>query len=132
MEVSTRLKICIVDDNSRLRAGLRRLLTREEDMAVVAEAESLAEAQKVFERGGANVYIVDLGLGKDSGFDLIRYLRNRNPEVCVVVLSWHNESAYRCRSVELGAHAYVVKSDPPTTLISTIRDVCEQRIPAIK
>lgn len=127
MEVSTRLKICIVDDNARLRAGLRRLLAREDDMTVVAEAESIAEAREVAVRGDANMFIVDLGLGKDSGFDLIRLLRNHDPQICVVVLSWHNESAYRRRSVELGAHAYVVKSDPPTSLIATLRDVCETR-----
>lgn len=125
MEVSTRLKICIVDDNSRLRAGLGRLLAREEDMTVVAEAESIAEARDVARSGKANMFIVDLGLGKDSGFDLIRLLRNHDPELFVVVLSWHNESVYRRRAAELGAHAYVVKSDPPTSLIATLRDVCE-------
>ena len=126
------MNICIVDDNPRLRAGLRRLLTRQPDMTVVAEAASIAEARDVFRSGEVNMFIVDLGLGKDSGFDLIRFLRNSDPDVCVVVLSWHNESAYRRKSVELGAHAYVVKSDPPTTLISTLRSVCETRSAAMK
>lgn len=132
MEVSTRLRICIVDDNDRLRAGLRRLLAREQDMEVVAEAESIAEAREVFKRGVANLYVVDLGLGRDSGFDLIRFLRNSDPDICVVVLSWHNESAYRRKSVEMGAHAYVVKSDPPTTLISTLRSVGKTLCAAMK
>lgn len=128
MEFLRRLNICIVDDNPRLRAGLRRLFDREEDMEVVAEAATIAEARIVFDEGRANMYVVDLGLGKDSGFDLIRQLRHRDPEICIVVLSWHNESAYRTRSVELGAQAYVVKSDPPTALISTLRGVCRPQV----
>ena len=132
MEVSSHLRICIVDDNSRLRAGLRRLLDREEDMSVIAEAESIADALSVSEDGRSNMYIVDLGLGDDSGFDLIRQLRLRVPDACLVVLSWHNEAAYRRRAMELGAHAYVAKSDPPTSLISTLRDVCEARSAAMK
>lgn len=127
MESRPRLNICLVDDNPRLREGLRRLLEREEDMDVVAEAATIADARAVFDGGKANMYVVDLGLGKDSGFDLIRQMKRRDPEICIVVLSWHNETAYRRRSIELGAHAYVVKSDPPTVLISTLRNVFQSQ-----
>lgn len=128
MELQTRLRICIVDDNPRLRFGLKRLLSREEDMTVIAEAESVADARKVFESGKANMFVVDLSLGSESGFDLIRYLKQRDPAVCVVVLSWHNESAYRERSIELGAQAYVVKSESPVALIAKLRGVCKEPV----
>lgn len=128
MEFRPRLNICLVDDNPRLKEGLRRLIDREEDMEVVAEAATIAEARVVYEEGRANMYVVDLGLGKDSGFDLIRQLKHHDPEICIVVLSWHTETAYRRRSIELGAHAYVTKSDPPTVLISTLRGVCQSQV----
>ncbi|NNF03502.1 MAG: response regulator transcription factor [Rhodothermales bacterium] len=132
MEVSTRLRICLVDDNPRLRAGLRRLLSKESDMTVVAEAGSIAEARDVMRRAVANMFVVDLGLGDESGFDLIRLLRNHDPRLPVVVLSWHSESVYRMRSLELGANAYVVKSDPPTALVATLREVCATRSATMK
>jgi DNA-binding NarL/FixJ family response regulator len=127
MDTTSPLRICIVDDNPKLRLGLRRLLEREPDMSVAGEADSIADAKSLAAGGEVDLYVVDLGLGKDSGFDLITWIREHAPEAGVVVLSWHNEYAYKRRSLELGAHAYVAKSDPPTTLVSTLRNVRSAR-----
>ena len=104
------LRVLYVEDDPALRGILSAILTSRKDLEVVATAASPTEALAEAERVEFDVALLDLALGDDdmSGIELGMALRERRPEIGVVILSQHQVPAFltalRCRS-GMGARA---------------------------
>lgn len=120
-ENSTR--ILIVDDHPFVREGLKQLLSGQAEFTVVAEASSAAEAQVAAETQQPEVLVVDLALGHDDGTELIRWFRQQQPEVRILVLSMQEEALYAERLLRLGVNGYVMKNAASTDFLGALRKV---------
>src|SRR5262249_50742144 len=90
--VQKEIRVLIVDDHAILRAGVREMLSDEEDLRVVAEAGSAEEALQTLRNGtGVDVVVLDITLPGQSGIDLLKQLRRDRPELAILVLSMHPE-----------------------------------------
>jgi DNA-binding NarL/FixJ family response regulator len=118
-----RVRILIIDDHSLMRRGLRELIDRERDLEVCGEAESARTALDLLEQIEPDVVIMDLTLTDLHGLDLIGQVKNRYPDVRIVVLSMHDEKLYAERCLRAGASGYVQKRDAPEKVIRAIRSV---------
>lgn len=116
-------RILIVDDHAVLRSGLRLLLEREDDLEPVAEAGSAEEALRAVERVHPTVVLMDLEMPGMGGLDGIARLRDRHPELPVVVLSMHGEAEDVRQAFEAGAAGYVLKTAVDEELVRAIRAV---------
>ena len=117
-------RILLVDDHPIVREGLTRIINRQSDMLVCAEAGSVAEALKKVLGSDPDLVIMDLTLdGSLAGLELIKAIAARFPGLPTLVHSMHDEQVYAERVLKAGARGYVTKASTLTTLLAAIREV---------
>lgn len=117
------IRILLVDDHAIVRNGYRRLLDAEPGLQVVGEAARADEANEVMLRTEPDVALVDLSLKGSSGFEAIRGMLARRPELKVLVLSMHEEAGHITQALRCGALGYLSKHCEPDEVIDGIRRV---------
>ncbi|MDF2823796.1 MAG: Response regulator, two-component system [Mycobacterium sp.] len=126
-DVSTRtIRLVLVDDHAILREGLRSVLQREQDLVVVGEASSEAEAETVVRATTPDVVLMDLKLSAGSdyeGLSLCATLSAAHPDTGLLVLTTFLDEDLVVRAVHAGARGYVVKDVDTTELVRAIRAV---------
>jgi DNA-binding NarL/FixJ family response regulator len=122
--MADQLKIIIVDDHPLVRQGMKKVIEKERDLTVIAEASSTEEALRLIRQEEPDLAIVDITLeGEANGLDLIKALRERHGKVRALVLSMHDENTYAERALRAGARGYVAKKEAPSVIIDAIRTV---------
>lgn len=116
-------RIVIIDDHPFVREGLKQLLAGQSDFQLIAEASSMADAQKALNADQPDVAVVDLTLGQDDGVELVRWIRTTHPEVRVLVLSMQDEALHAERLLRLGVSGYVMKNVAGTDFLGALRKV---------
>ena len=101
------MRVLIVEDNPVLADGLTRSL-RQADYAVDCINDG-AEADHVLAAQGYDIVILDLGLPKIDGFEVLRRLRRRGVKVPVLVLTARDALQDRVKGLDLGADDYLTK-----------------------
>jgi DNA-binding NarL/FixJ family response regulator len=126
-DVGTRtIRLVLVDDHAILRQGLRAVLQREQDLVVVGEASSEAEAAAVVSATTPDVVLLDLKLSAGSdyeGLSLCTKLSAAHPDTGLLVLTTFLDEDLVVRAVHAGARGYVVKDVDTTELVRAIRAV---------
>ena len=116
------IRLLLVDDHEIVRRGLRELLESNDDLTVVAEAGSLAEAESV-ELAELDVAVLDVRLPDGSGVDLCRSLREKRPDLACLMLTSFADNEAISASVLAGARGYVLKNVRGDDLVTAIRRV---------
>jgi DNA-binding NtrC family response regulator len=111
-------RILVIDDHKEVRAMICMVLRI--NHFEVDEAESAGASLKVFEGAAFDAAIVDIFLGSASGFDVIASLRERRPDLPVVVISGMTSFDTESHPVELTNVAYLQKPFRPNDLIRAI------------
>lgn len=117
------IRIILIDDHAVVRTGYRRLLSAETDFTVVGEAASAPEANALALRVPADVALVDLSLKGSSGFEAIKGMRGRQPDLRILVLSMHDSTGHITQALKSGAQGYLTKHSEPEEVIAGIRRV---------
>jgi DNA-binding NarL/FixJ family response regulator len=120
--------VLLIDDHPIVRQGLSQLINQEPDLHVSAEAASAREALDSLEKSRPDVAIVDISLEDRSGIELIKDLRNRDPELPILALSMHDEALYAERALRAGAKGYIMKQEATEQVMNAIRKVLEGQI----
>ena len=117
-------RIMVVEDEESYRDPLAYLLRKEGfDVAAVATG---TEAVKEFDRGGADLVLLDLMLPGLSGMEVCRHIRARS-NVPVIMLTAKDGEIDKVVGLELGADDYVTKPYSSRELIARIRAVLRRR-----
>jgi two-component system secretion response regulator SsrB len=113
--------VLLADRHHGLTEGVRGLLRSTFGTVVmVADEASLAEAADRIRPG---VAVVDISLAQAGGLGWLRALRQRCPEVKVIVLSVHDEQSVRRAAMDAGADAFVLKRAIATDLLAAVESV---------
>ncbi|MGE0872744.1 MAG: response regulator [Kofleriaceae bacterium] len=112
-----------MDDHAVVREGLRELFSREPDLEVVGEAKDPDEAMQLCKQLHPAAAVVDLSLGRDTGFSLIAAMRAAFPNMAILVLSMHDERVFAQRALQSGANGYVGKHEDSQIIITAVRRV---------
>lgn len=113
------IRVAVVDDHPLVREGTAAIVARAEDMEIAGVAGSLDELRPML-YGTVDVLLLDLRLGQDSGFDLLR-TQTDAPMPAVVVLTSYDYPQYADAALRLGAAGFVVKTAPTAELLDAIR-----------
>ena len=118
--MSERIKILLVDDHEVVRMGLRTLLERRENIAVVGEAGTVEEAVAAAARTEPDVIVMDIRLPDGSGVDACREIRGQRPETKVIMLTSYADDEAIYGSIMAGASGYLLKQTRGQDLASAI------------
>jgi DNA-binding NarL/FixJ family response regulator len=116
-------KVFLVDDHEVVRRGVRDLLESEDDLEVVGEAGTGAEALARVGSTQPHVAVVDLRLPDMDGVEVCRELRSRHPELrCLILTSYADDEAL-IDAVMAGAAGYVLKQIKGNEIVDSVRRV---------
>jgi DNA-binding NarL/FixJ family response regulator len=121
------IRILVADDHFMVRMGLSASLNVEPDMEVVAEAGTGEAALESYRKHRPNLVIMDVRLPGISGADATSAILRQFPDARVLMLSTHSGEEEIYRSLQAGAHGYVLKSIVREQLLRAIREVAEGR-----
>jgi DNA-binding NarL/FixJ family response regulator len=113
--------VFLLDDHEVVRTGLRALLEACEDIEVVGEADSVAEALVRIPETQPNVAILDVRLPDGSGVEVCREVRSTSPDIACVMLTSYADDEALVASIMAGASGYVLKQVGSLDLLDTIR-----------
>ncbi|MEX0786222.1 MAG: response regulator transcription factor, partial [Dehalococcoidia bacterium] len=114
------IRVLIVDDHEVVREGLRALLRRRTDLAVVGEADSVATAVEEAARCQPDVIVMDVRLPDGSGVEACREIRAARPDTKVLMLTSYADDEAVFASIMAGATGYLLKQTQGPTLVSAI------------
>lgn len=123
MKKKKQIKVIIADDHAILRAGLKQILAETDDIVVISEAQNAAEAIKLGCLPDADVMLLDIALPDRSGMDALKYIKNVNTNIAVLMLSMYKEDQYAMRALKSGAAGYLCKQSASSELVNAIRVV---------
>ena len=123
MNAPLRIKVLVVDDHPVVRAGLCAIIDYQEDLELVGEAASAAEAIELFASRAPDVTLVDLSLPDLGGIELIAILHAKSPGARFLVLTANAGGSEISKALQAGAHAYLFKSAASDELLGAIRTV---------
>ena len=114
------IRVAVVDDHPLVREGTAALVDRQEDMEIAGVAGSLEELRPILRDESVQVLLLDLRLGDESGFDLLRHEAAGHMPAVVVVTSF-DYPQYADAALRLGAAGFVIKTAPTAELLDAIR-----------
>jgi DNA-binding NarL/FixJ family response regulator len=119
--VTGAIRLLIADDHPVVRDGLRAMLATQPDMELVGEAATGTQAVERARALRPDVVLMDLQMPRLDGPGAIAALRQRAPEVHVLVLTTFGSDADITRAIDAGATGYLLKDAPREQLFSAIR-----------
>ena len=117
------IRVLVTDDQSMVRAGLRMLLSGEQDIEVVAEAGNGRDAVAQAARFHPDVVLMDIRMPEMDGLEATRRILSADESARVLVLTTFNLDEYVFEALGAGASGFVLKDDPPEQLIAAVRIV---------
>ncbi len=118
-----KLNILIVDDHAVVREGLKYILSKADDLAIVGEAGNAPDAMASLRKHSCDLVLLDLSLPGKTGVELLKMIRDEFPRIRVLILSTYPEDQYAVRVLKQGACGYLTKESAPEQLIIAIRKV---------
>ncbi len=115
------LAVFLLDDHEVVRTGLRALLEAGDDITVVGEAGTVADALSRIPAAKPDVAILDVRLPDGSGVEVCREVRSADPDIVCVMLTSYADDEALIASIMAGAAGYVLKQIGSLDLLDTIR-----------
>jgi DNA-binding NarL/FixJ family response regulator len=117
-----KIRVLLVDDHTVVRQGLRVLLEAEQDITIVAEAETGRQAVQLTKKHLPEVVVMDIAMPLLNGLEATRQITREVPSAKVLVLSSYSDDEYVHQLTEAGAAGYLLKQTAASDLIKAIRE----------
>jgi DNA-binding NarL/FixJ family response regulator len=114
-------RILVADDHALVRQGVKRVLDREPDLAVVVEAADGAEAVELALDDSVDLAILDISMPRKTGLQAARELSRRRPELRTLILSMYDNEQFLFEALKAGASGYVLKSGADDDIVGACR-----------
>ncbi len=117
------IRVLLVDDEARVRVGLRMVLSAEPDIEVVGEAADGEQAERAALELEPDVVLMDVRMPHVDGIEGARRVMAARPASRVVVLTTFGEDEYVESALRAGVSGFLLKVSPPEQLIAAVRTV---------
>ena len=116
-------RVLIVEDHKIMRDGIKALLDRSDEFAVVGDVETGTEAIQICTEIHPDIVLMDIGLPGLNGVDSTAELLRHCPSTRVIMLSMYDDEDSVVSSIRAGARGYVVKQASSAELLDALRAV---------
>jgi len=117
------IKILIADDHDIIRQGLKRIISFEEDMKIVAEAENGERALKLINQHELDVVLLDCNMPLINGIEVLESIKKQGDKIKVIMLTVENDRKTINTAINIGADGYMLKDSAGTDIVNAIRIV---------
>ena len=119
------LQVLLAEDHNIVRNGIRMLLETDKDINIAAEAVNGLEVLEYVASGQqVDVILADINMPGMDGIMLLKEMKLRKPETCIMMLSMHDNEKYVAQAFMEGASGYLLKSVSADELIFSLKHVC--------
>ncbi len=113
--------VLYVEDEEKVRDGYSRLLDRcAKELFVGSNGE---EGLELFKQHSPDIVVSDIKMPKMNGIDMVRAIKEINPDAYIIFTTAHNESEYLLGAIELQAYCYLLKPVPSKLLKENILSI---------
>ncbi|HEY2396993.1 MAG TPA: response regulator transcription factor [Rudaea sp.] len=117
------MKILIADDHGVVAEGLRHVIETQPDMEVIACVANGSDAVRSAIEAGPDVVVMDYAMPRLNGSEATRMIRERCPNIRIIMLSMYSAPGYVLRALQAGAAGYIVKKSAASEVVEAIREV---------
>ena len=117
------MKIMIVDDEPKIRRGMKTLLEEQDGFEVIGIYDNAMSSLSDMAEKQPNVLITDIKMPEYSGLDLIEKIREKDKTLYIIILSGYGSFKYAQRAIRSGVYRYLTKPTNPRELISVLREI---------
>jgi len=118
----TNYSVFVVDDEGVAREGVTLALKREYQVQAFASAEAVIDA---LENDAPDLILLDIGLPGMSGVEALKIIKEKHPEIIVIMITAYEDVETVISAMKLGAYDYVVKPLKMDSLIANVRVALE-------
>ena len=130
-ESKNTLHVILADDHALVRAGIRQFLEHSAEIEVIFEAkngdEVLNYLAQVEGRKTADVVVLDIKMPVKNGVETAAIIREKYPDLGILILSAFDDPPYIKAVLEAGAHGYMLKSTTPEQLVTAVQEIAHGR-----
>lgn len=119
--------VVVIDDHPLMRKSLSTLVDAQSDFEVVGTAGHADEAFDVVQSTRPDLLVLDVAMPDMDGIDFAEALREKAPQVQIVLVTMHEDDGTLRRAARLGAEGYVPKSAPAVEVVRALQTVTEGR-----
>lgn len=116
------IKVVIIEDLSDIREGLASVLNFTEGFRCVGKFGSVEEALRNIHKNVPDVILSDIGLPGMDGIEGVRLLKEKYPEMTILMLSIYNDNARIFDALCAGACGYLLKKTPAARIVEAINE----------
>ncbi len=118
-----KINIAIVEDEPILLENLKMLLSSEHNITIVGAFKDAEDAMANLKKISPDIIIIDLGLPRKSGIELIREIKIKSPNIDMLVYTGHEDNEHIFSALKAGASGYIIKGGSLKTLIEDVYDL---------
>lgn len=117
------ISVCLVDDQTLVRQGIRSLLELSDDIRVAAEAADGAQAIEVIPQAKPDVVLLDMRMPGMSGLDVLNALAQKNALPPTIILTTFDDDQLVLAGLKAGARGYLLKDVSLEQLVEAVKTV---------
>jgi DNA-binding NarL/FixJ family response regulator len=125
MVLSKKIRVLLVDDESRLRQMEKQLLVSDGEIDVVGEAEDGRRAIDLNSELAPDLIVMDIAMPELNGLEATRIIRKHSANTKIIVVTAMEAEPYRKVAMTMGANAFLSKGALARELLPTIRNICD-------
>ena len=119
---SKEIKVAIIEDRREIRDGLAMLISGTDGFACAAKFGSMEEALPRVRPEAVDIVLCDIGLPGMSGIDGIKLLKEKFPDLLLIMLTIYDDDERIFNALCAGASGYLLKKTPPVKLLESLRE----------
>ena len=121
--VESTIRVVVADDHSLFRQGIKTILEAEGDIAVVGEASTGIDVQRLVAEMLPDVVLMDISMPVTDGVSATREILRLKPDTGVIILTMHEEEGHLFQALRAGARGYLLKTSKSTDVVAAVRAV---------
>ncbi len=120
-------KILIIEDEAPIRRVLNKILSEENDMYSVQEAEDGLQGIELVKNEDFDLILCDIKMPKMDGVEVLEAIKKIKPEIPMVMISGHGDLETAIQTMRLGAFDYISKPPDLNRLLNTVRNALDKK-----
>lgn len=124
-----KIPVAIVEDNNDIRLALEQIIEMSDDCILAGSCISGEEAVIKIPILAPKVVLMDIGLGGMNGIEVVRQLKQSNPEILFMMCTIYEDDEKIFEALSAGANGYILKKTSPAKLLEGIRELLDGGAP---